>query len=447
MKKRIEMGKYLKISLLALFIVVSVCGQSTNRIDIEIDAYLKPYLDMDAWSGIVAIYEDDKPVFQKAYGYADREWKTPNTLDTKFRIASISKLFTEVAILMLVEEGKLSLDDRLNIFIPDYPRGNEITVQQLLNHSSGIPHLNNFSNYNELIKNQYTLNEIIDLFRNIELDFDPGKRYNYSNSGYVLLAFIIEDVSGLSYEQFLEEYLFLPLHLENTGVDSQKKILPKRARGYMFNPAGELIHAEFVNMSIKIGGGSLYSTLGDLRTFLNNLLRKKILKSTLKKLPNFRGTAGNEIFSTNGRVQGFCHQITYRSAQALTIVILGNHYSNLALPISDDIYRIYSGQDYKEPVNYIDLKVNLIPENLAIYEGTYDFGFGPVGKVVVIGDHLTYLAPGREVADTLIPLGDHKFFYLQNWVVLAFKDQKEDSFVVLDWIMGENAYPAKKIQD
>ncbi|NNE03617.1 MAG: serine hydrolase, partial [Eudoraea sp.] len=158
-----------EFKLLIKFILIGFCFHSANAQDMsslesKIDEYIQPYLEMDAWSGVISIYEDGEPIFQKGYGYANREWKTDNTIKTKFRIASISKLFTEVAILKLVEAENIALSNTLSNFIPDYPRGNEITIKQLLNHRAGIPHLNDFPNYDDLIKYDYELNEIIDLF-------------------------------------------------------------------------------------------------------------------------------------------------------------------------------------------------------------------------------------------------------------------------------------------
>ena len=108
-------------------------GQELKELETKIDSYIKPYLEMNAWSGLINIYQDGKPIFQKGYGYANKEWEIKNSSETKFRIASISKVFTEVAVLHLVEAGKISLDDPLSQFIPDYPRGNEISIRQLLN--------------------------------------------------------------------------------------------------------------------------------------------------------------------------------------------------------------------------------------------------------------------------------------------------------------------------
>jgi CubicO group peptidase (beta-lactamase class C family) len=422
-------------------------GQDLKELQTKIDSYINPYLEMNAWSGLVNIYQNGEPVFQKGYGYADKEWEIKNSCETKYRMASIAKVFTEVAILNLVEAGKISLYDHLSKYIPDYPRGNEISVRQLLNHRSGIPHLNSFPNYNELNKLAYDLEEVIELFKYKPLDFEPGERYSYSNSGYVLLAFIIEKVSDLSFEEFLQLHLFKKIGLSNTGVDSNAKILKNRARGYMFDENGELINAEYVNMSIKIGGGSLYSTANDLNEFIQALITGQLLKSTLAELPNFGSINGEKAFTANGRVQGFCHQITHRVEEDLTIIILGNHYSNLALPISQEVYQIYKNKEYKIPVNYIEQKIDVNISELSKYEGTYDFGFGPVGKVKVIDKNLGYLAPGRKTYDILIPINENKFFYIQSWVLLEFKDPDQESFKTLDWIMGENTYPAKNINN
>ncbi|NHF60175.1 beta-lactamase family protein [Flavobacteriaceae bacterium TP-CH-4] len=422
-------------------------AQELKELETKIDGYIKPYLEMNAWSGLITMYQNGKPIFRKGYGYADKEWEVKNSPETKFRIASISKVFTEVAVLQLVETGKIALDDPLSQFIPDYPRGNEISIRQLVGHRSGIPHLNSFPNYNVLNKIGYDLEEIIELFKHRPLDYEPGERYSYSNSGYVLLAAIIEKVSGLSYEEFLKVNINSKIGLSNTGVDSNAKILKNRARGYMFNENGVLINAEYVNMSIKIGGGSLYSTADDLNEFIQSLIKGKLLKSTLAELPNFGIIDGKDVFTANGRVQGFCHQITHRIEEDMTIIVLGNHYSNIALPISQDIYRIFKNREYKTPVNYLAQKIDVSINELTKYEGTYDFGFGPVGNVKAIGNNLGYLAPGRKTYDILIPIDENTFFYIQSWVILKFKDPDKESFKTLEWIMGENAYPAKKMSN
>ena len=441
------MKKY-NLILCVLILAVSThtaFAKKDTSIESKIDEYLQPYLDMDAWSGVISIYEGGEPIFQKAYGLADREWNIPNTIDTKFRIASISKVFTEVAILQLIEANKLSLDNTLDQFISDYPRGSEIKIKHLLNHRAGIPHLNSYPNYDDLIKYDYRITDIIDLFKNKPLDFEPGQRYRYSNSGYVLLAFIIQEVSGLNYADYLQKEILNHLNLSNTGIDDNSRILENRAKGYMFDNAGTLVNADYVNMSIKIGGGSMYSTANDLNRFLQSILKRKLIDSTLNELPNFGEIEGEAVFTASGRVQGFCHQITHRLDRNLTIMVLGNHYSNLALPISDDIYQIYTDKPYNIPENYLAQQIQIPIDELKEYEGNYDFGFGPVRKLLVKQKSLTYGAVDRESADELIPLGSNRFFYIQYWVILEFSIKENGRYKTLEWVMGKNRYPANRI--
>ncbi len=439
-------NRFLFFTCLVSLLITKCLGQTKNYDDFErkLDEYLTPYLEMEAWSGVVQITNKGETIFSKPYGFANREWDIPNTIDTKFRIASISKLFTEVAILKLVEEGKISLEDTLNQFIPDYPRGDEITIKSLLNHTSGIPHLNSYPNYSELIKFDYSIQEIIDLFKEKELDFNPGEKYSYSNSGYVLLAFIIEHVIGKTYRDYLDGAIWTPLELDHTGIDENKKVLPKRASGYQFDNEGNLVNAEYVNMDIKIGGGSMYSTVSDVTKFVEAVVNKKLVTENLNELPNYGQSNGVSYFSANGRVQGFCHQVTHWIDDNLTITVLGNHYSNIALPISGDIYSIYKGDDYAIPKNYLKTEVDISSEELKKYEGTYDFGFGPIGVVKVVKDRLTYRGPGRKEYDVLAYIGNDTFFYKQNWVLLRFTNKNDEEFRTLEWVMGENAYPAKK---
>ncbi|MEO0341739.1 MAG: serine hydrolase domain-containing protein, partial [Bacteroidota bacterium] len=342
--------------LILLFLPIFLAGQSPD-LEKKIDAYLQPLIEMDAWSGVIGIYKNGDPVLEKAYGYADREWEIPMSIDGRFRIASISKVFTEVAILILAEQGKLDTEDFLAKFYPGFPSGQEITLNQLLNHTSGLPHLNSFENYDELIKSDYTLTEVISLFKDLPLDFEPGERYRYSNSGYVMLAYVIEQVSGLSYQSFLKEQIFDRIGLKNTGIDQSEQILAKRVKGYMFDPAAKLAKASYVNMDIKIGGGSLYSNLRDLAIFTHSLVEGQLLHETsLDQLSNIQTQNTGKFFTANGRVQGYCHQITHRYEDGLTVIVLGNHYSNIALPISQALSQIYNGQQVEAPKNHLKQK-------------------------------------------------------------------------------------------
>lgn len=421
-------------------------SQVNDAFERKVDLYLKAYLEMNAWSGMVGVFQKGEPILIKGYGQANKEWNISNSVSTKFRLASISKIFTETAILQLHEAGKLNLNDPLSKYVDDYSKGGEITIQQLMEHTAGIPHLNNFPNYDTLTKFHYTIPEIIHLFKSKPLAFSPGTKYQYSNSGYVLLAYIIERVSGLSYHQYLEKNIFSSLGMLDTGGDDEEQILENRASGYMFNEAGDLVNAEFVDMSIKIGGGSLYGTITDLMKFVDALIRDRSLLKNVEQMPNYVANNGNPYFSANGRVQGFCHQLSHWINEDLTIIVLGNHYSNLALPIAQDLFKLYKGETVSLPINYLSRKVSMDESDLKKYEGSYDFGFGPIGVVEVRNGELTYKGPGKPRYDVLIPMGSDRFFYIQNWVILHFKNRSGEEFKTLDWVMGENSYPATRMK-
>ncbi|GAB4511270.1 MAG: serine hydrolase domain-containing protein [Allomuricauda sp.] len=446
-----------KLSNIVLPLLLALISASTQQlypqqgmatVEAEVDAYLDPLLAMDAWSGVIGIYKKGDPILTKGYGFADREWEIDLSTNGKFRLASISKVFTEVAILKLAEQGKISLNDKISSYLPEYPAGQKITVAQLMNHTSGIPHLNSFPNYNDLIKYDYGIEDIIALFKDKELDFEPGAKYSYSNSGYVLLASIIEKRSGQAYNEYLKTAIFEPLGMKGTGVDDEREVLRNRVRGYMFDSEAELVHADYVNMDIKIGGGSLYSTVEDLNTFTQSLVNHTLLnKESLALLPNIQGQGKEKIFIANGRVQGFCHQLVHKYDEGITIIVLGNHYSNIALPISDAIDSILKGESVELPVNYFDQAIKLSENELAAYLGVYDFGFGPVGEVEIKDGKLVYGNPDKKQRDVLVPIGNDRFFYPQNWVVLAFENRENNAFRLLNWVMGENIYPAKKINE
>ena len=236
--------------------------------------------------------------------------------------------------------------------------------------------------------------------------------------------------------------------LKNTGIDQSDQVLSKRVKGYMFDAQAELVKATYVNMDIKIGGGSLYSSLRDLVTFTQSLVDDQLLqKASLDKLPNIQIRDTGKFFTANGRVQGYCHQITHRYEDGLTVIVLGNHYSNIALPISQALIQVYDGEQVEAPKNYLRQRKELAIDQLKPYLGTYDFGFGPIGEVEIKDRKLVYGNPGKANKDQLIPIGNHQFFYIQTWVILEFQDLRDGQFQTLNWVMGGNKYPATRMKE
>ena len=255
--------------LFTVYAVYSSCCSMTAKLD----HYVQMYADQGLFSGAVLVAKDGKILLCKAYGMANLEHDIPNKIDTKFKIASMTKSFTAMAIMQLQEMGKLAVQDSLAKYIPDYPRGKEITIHQLLTHTSGVPH-HAAGQYDKQEKiQQYTLETRIALFKNKPLDFNPGEKFGYSDYGYILLTYIIEKASGETYEQFLKEYIFDPLSMQNTGYDDYKRIIKNRASGYTLFGT----NADYIDMSFLSGAGALYSTVQDLYRWDQALYTDKLI--------------------------------------------------------------------------------------------------------------------------------------------------------------------------
>jgi len=238
----------------------SVAALSAAQIEAAVGQYYKP----NEPGAVILVAKDGKTIFRKAYGLADAAKGTPMTADMQLRLGSITKQFTSTAILLLVDEGKIKLDDDITRFLPDYPtKGKRITVENLLNHTSGIVSFTGKPGYLEHMAEDMTAAAIIDGFKNDPLDFEPGTRYKYNNSGYLLLGAIIEKVSGQSYADFLAQRIFKPLGMHDTAYEGKEHGTAIRAMGHSrsdkgFGPAAP------ISMTQPFAAGALVSTVDDL---------------------------------------------------------------------------------------------------------------------------------------------------------------------------------------
>ena len=253
-------------------------------------------------------------LLSKGYGMANFELNVPNTPQTKFHLGSVSKTFTAAAIMILQERGKLNVHDPLSKYIPDYPNGDRITLHHLLTNTSGIPNVNNFPEYATQSKFPHTPSDLIPMFKQKPLDFEPGTRgYTESNSNYNLLAYIIEKLSGQTYGEFLKQNIFGPLGLRDTNHDGDASVLiANKASGYVPVGATSVENAPYLDWSIKTGNGSIYSTVEDLLSWDRALYAEKILKkSSLQQMFTeqygwFYGKRLNRtVVRMNGRSPGF----------------------------------------------------------------------------------------------------------------------------------------------
>ena len=250
----------------------------------KIDALVSQYVANGQFNGTVLVAEQGQVIFKKGYGMANMEWNIANTPDTKFRLGSITKQFTAMLIMQLVEQGKLKLDGKITDYLPDYPKatGSKITIHHLLTHTSGIPSYTGFPKFFENdSRDPYTPEAFTKKFTDLPLEFEPGSKFAYDNSGYFLLGVLIEKVTGNSYAEVLQDRILTPLKLTNTGYDLAGPLIIKRAAGYEKRNGG-YVNAPYLDMSIPYAAGSLYSTVNDLYKWDQALYTDKLLSAKNK---------------------------------------------------------------------------------------------------------------------------------------------------------------------
>lgn len=257
----------------------------TKKKEGEIDDIFNQAYQLNSPGATVLIAKDDKILYRKAFGLANLELKVPMKPENVLQLASITKQFTSVAILILMEQGKLNIEDPLSKYIQDYPKGNKITLHHLLNHTSGIISYTNLPEFRAKTRLDLTPEEIINSFKNLPLDFNPGEKYAYSNSGYVLLGYIIEQLSGMSYADFIQKNIFNKLGMKNSYYADPYKMIDNRATGYQLYE-GNYENVEYMSPSIPYAAGSLLSTVDDLFLW-NKAIHHNILISENSKLMAF----------------------------------------------------------------------------------------------------------------------------------------------------------------
>lgn len=224
----------------------------------------------------LSVAQDGRILYARAFGMADREWQTPNSVDSKFEIGSLTKQFTAACILQLADAGRLGLDDKLSKYFPDFPNGSSVTVHMLLNHTSGLHDYTALPGFARLKSLAVEKDTVVALLTKESYDFPPGTQWRYTNSGYFLLADIVEKVTGKSFRDYMYDNVLQKAGLTNTDFNRRDEVLPSRARGYVKTPSG-WTNAEYVSIEGLFGAGSMYSTIGDLFRWENALFGGKVL--------------------------------------------------------------------------------------------------------------------------------------------------------------------------
>ena len=362
-----------------LLLTSAVLAQNVNS---RMDQIAQVYVSNKQFMGSVLVARGNEVLLSKGYGSANLEWEIPNAPSTKFRLGSITKQFTAASILLLEERGKLTLDDPVKKHLPDAPASwDNVTIFHLLTHTAGIPSFTGFPDYRSTQTVATTPEKLVARFRDRSLEFAPGERMNYSNSGYVLLGYLIERIAGESYESFVQKNIFTPLGMKDSGYDSNFTVIPRRAVGYEPGPNGPII-AGFIHMSIPHAAGALYSTTEDLLRWEQGLFGGKLLSaaSLQKMITPFKNNYalgvtvvnenGRKVIAHGGGIEGFNTSLAYYPDDKLTVVVLGN--LNGSAP--DQIARQAAAVAHGETVTLaterkeITLDVKTLSRNIGAYQ-------------------------------------------------------------------------------
>jgi CubicO group peptidase (beta-lactamase class C family) len=409
----------------------------------------------------VLVAEGGKVIFKKAYGLADAEWDIPHKPDTKFRLGSITKQFTSMLIMQLLNEGKIALDGKPSDYLPYYRKdtGEKVTVHNLLVHNSGIPSYTSKPNFfQDISRDPYGVEEFVKKYCSDDLEFEPGEKFSYNNSGYFLLGAIIEEITGKTYEEVLKERIFDPLGMKNTGYDHHDTILPHRAAGYNLTLDG-FENAPYLDMSLPYAAGSLYSTVEDLYLWDQALYTEKLLPEKLKEVmfqPHVKAFGGHYAYgwsisekkvsksdekklhiSHGGGINGFNTLIDRQVTDRHLVVLLNSAPGASLSSMSQGIFNIIYGKSYTKPLEsianvlYQTIKSKDVKAAVTQYQDlkekhAKDYNFKPA-ELIKLGNHLLNKMKDIDGAIEILKLNAKahpKFAY--TYVSLAEAYMKQD---------------------
>jgi CubicO group peptidase (beta-lactamase class C family) len=351
-----------RLMVLSLFITF-VMPASSADLDSRLNRIFEARMNAREFNGAVLVARGDRIVYERGFGFANLEWRIPNTVRTRFELGSITKQFTALLVLQFVSEGKIKLDGYVSDYLPYYrpDTGGRVTIHHLLSHTSGIPDFIRTPGFLEgtASRRRYSVREFAQEHCSGDLQFEPGSKFAYSNSGYFLLGAVLEEVSKKAYEQLLTERIFGPAGMKDSGYAQTDTILPNRAAGYEHTPAG-LRNARYYDMSIPFAAGGMYSTARDLFLWNQALYTERLLPARLRDLlfkPNLEDYgygwailipasgspyAGESILMHGGAIFGFQTLIQRIPNHKELIVLLDNTDSPKLLDIALEIRRVLS---------------------------------------------------------------------------------------------------------
>lgn len=398
-----------------------------NNLTNEIEALLAPLYPADQPGAAAIVVKDGQVLFRKGYGMANLELGVKVEPQMIFRLGSITKQFTAVCILMLYEQGELDLQDELTRFLPDYPTGGrKITIEHLLTHTSGIKSYTSLPEWLPLWRKDMTLDELIDLFKDQPFDFEPGEKFLYNNSGYILLGAIIEKVSGMRYAAFVQAHIFEPLGMTSSLYDNPERIVPQRVSGYSPGQDGP-INTPYLSMTQPYAAGALASSVDDLARWDAALLNNRLIKAETLELAyrpytllNGESTgygfgwgisehAGMRLIEHGGGINGFTTGGVRIPSEKIYAAVLTNFEAPKQDPnlLAAKLAALASGHPMVDPT-----PIEVAAEILATYVGVYRI---------------------NDAEDRIITFRDEKLFFQRTGGMrLELLPYEPDAFLIKD---------------
>jgi CubicO group peptidase (beta-lactamase class C family) len=360
-----------------LLITFRVFGQASPE---RLDSLIRSYVQQKTFNGSVLVAQKGKILLEKGYGFKNKKDKEQNNANSVYQIGSITKQFTSAIILQLVQKQKMTLQDKLSKYIPDYPKGDSITVEQLLTHTSGIYNYTNNGTFMAAESEKpISRDSLLRLFKYLPLDFSPGTKWSYSNSGYILLGMIIEKATGKTYFRVVRDNIFEPLGMQHTGFDFTDLKTPDKATGYS---GGSDSPAGIVDSSVSFAAGSIFTTVGDLYKWDRALYTDRVVSQALlqKAFTPYQSSYGygwqidtaygKKIVEHGGGITGFVSQILRVPADQTCIILLSNSPSPILEKIANEINGLLNGKMPPLPAVRNEIQVNT--DTLKLYTGEYE---------------------------------------------------------------------------
>ena len=443
------MKKVFIFSMLALILISGIYTPNSLQAQSKVQTYdeiMAPFIKDNGPGYAIQIDKGGNTIYKKIFGKADLELDINLQQDHVFRIGSITKQFTAACILKLMEEGKLNLKDDIQKYWPNFPsNGHTITVEHLLTHTSGIKSYTGMEIWDEETrKKDFTVEELINYFKDEPMDFAPGEKFAYNNSGYILLGFIIEKVSGMNYAEYLQNNIFEPFNMQDSYYGEHERIIKNRVKGYDKNDEGNVINAPYLSMTQPYAAGSILSTTNDLIKWNRAVMHGKFIsKASLAMAHNdftlndgsktgygfgwgLVDLKGSQGVRHSGGINGFLTAGAYFLEEDVTLIVLSNCNCNSPEPFFVKLAAQAVGKPILPPK-----AIDVSPKLMDLYAGNYELSPDFIINILHNEGKLIGKAPGQPDVE-MVPVREHGFVIeeINAKVMFNLKDGKVESLTL-----------------